>query len=80
MPSFCCWPPISPSRLKIANMRLAWLEESSRLSPDDRALAERIVRLQVSMGHAERKLARAAQLRPVPGVGQRSSSVDCPYL
>ena len=34
---------------------LAWLEESSRSSPDNLMLLERIVRLQVSMGRAERK-------------------------
>ena len=48
---------------------LAWLEESSRLLPRDQKLAERIVRLQVSMGLLDESLARAASLREslVPG-------------
>ncbi len=42
---------------------LAWLEESSRLLPRDQKLAERIVRLQVSMGLLDESLPRAASLR-----------------
>jgi tetratricopeptide (TPR) repeat protein len=42
---------------------LAWLQESSRLSPADMALVERIMRLQVSMGLLNESVARAAQLR-----------------
>jgi polysaccharide biosynthesis protein PelB len=48
---------------------LAWLQESSRLSPDDIALVERIMRLQVAMGLLNESVARASQLRAsmVPG-------------
>lgn len=48
---------------------LAWLEESSRLSPDDLMLVERIVRLQLSMGLLSESVAHAARLRAslVPG-------------
>ena len=42
---------------------LAWLEESSRSSPENLMLLERIVRLQVSMGHLSDSVARAARLR-----------------
>jgi hypothetical protein len=48
---------------------LLWLEESSRSSPDNLMLIERIVRLQVSMGRVSESVARAARLRAalVPG-------------
>lgn len=42
---------------------LAWLEEASLLLPNDQALAERIVRLQISMGLLSQSLSRVAQLR-----------------
>ncbi|WP_090827128.1 tetratricopeptide repeat protein [Nitrosovibrio tenuis] len=42
---------------------LAWLEEASLLLPNDQALAERIVRLQISMGLLSESLPRIAQLR-----------------
>ncbi|MDQ3186143.1 MAG: tetratricopeptide repeat protein [Pseudomonadota bacterium] len=42
---------------------LAWLKELSMLSPGDRAITERIVRLQVSMGLLGETLALAARLR-----------------
>jgi tetratricopeptide (TPR) repeat protein len=42
---------------------LAWLEEASLLLPNDQALAERIVRLQISMGLLSQSLSHAAQLR-----------------
>ena len=69
MPSFRCWPRISPSRSKIASMRSPGWRNRAGSSPDNLVLIERIVRLQVSMGHVSESLARAAQLRPslVPG-------------
>ncbi len=42
---------------------LAWLEESSRSSPENLMLLERIVRLQVSMGRLSDSVTRAARLR-----------------
>ncbi|WP_232297926.1 tetratricopeptide repeat protein [Nitrosospira sp. NpAV] len=42
---------------------LAWLEEASRLSPGDRSVVERIIRLQVSLGLLKESLERAAQLK-----------------
>lgn len=42
---------------------LTWLEEASRLLPRDHKLAERIVRLQISMGLLNESLLRAASLR-----------------
>ncbi|SOD42039.1 tetratricopeptide repeat protein [Nitrosovibrio sp. Nv4] len=48
---------------------LAWLEESSRLLPRDQALAERVLRLQVSMGLLAESLSRAASLRTSLVVG-----------
>lgn len=42
---------------------LAWLEEASLFLPNDQALAERIVRLQISMGLLSQSLSRVAQLR-----------------
>ena len=42
---------------------LAWLEEGSLLSPDDRAVTERIVRLQVSMGQLSESISRAERLK-----------------
>jgi tetratricopeptide (TPR) repeat protein len=42
---------------------LAWLEKASLLLPADRALDERIVRLQLSMGLLRESLSRAASLR-----------------
>jgi tetratricopeptide (TPR) repeat protein len=42
---------------------LAWLEEASLFLPNDQALAERIVRLQISMGLLSQSLPRVAQLR-----------------
>ncbi|MDN5753390.1 MAG: tetratricopeptide repeat protein [Nitrosospira sp.] len=42
---------------------LAWLKELSTLSPDDRTITERIVRLQVSMGRLSESLEGAASLR-----------------
>ena len=41
---------------------LAWLEEASLFLPNDLALAERIVRLQISMGLLSESLPRVAQL------------------
>lgn len=48
---------------------LAWLEEASQRLLGDQMLAERIVRLQISMGLLADSLSRVAQLRPglVPG-------------
>jgi len=48
---------------------LAWLEEASLFLPNDQALVERIVRLQISMGLLSQSLPRVAQLRMnlVPG-------------
>jgi Tfp pilus assembly protein PilF len=42
---------------------LAWLEEASRLSPADRAITERIVRLEVSLGLLKESLERAERLK-----------------
>ncbi|SCX89960.1 Tfp pilus assembly protein PilF [Nitrosospira sp. Nl5] len=42
---------------------LAWLKEASRLSPDNRAITERIMRLQLSMGLLSESLANAARLK-----------------
>ncbi|MEO9075073.1 MAG: tetratricopeptide repeat protein [Nitrosospira sp.] len=42
---------------------LAWLEEASRLSPADRTITERIVRLQVSLGLLKESLERAERLK-----------------
>lgn len=47
---------------------LAWLKEAGTLLPDDKALAERIVRLQISMGLLEQSLPYAERLLPAaPG-------------
>jgi len=47
---------------------LAWLKEAGALLPNDKALAERIVRLQVSMGLLEESLPYAERLMPAaPG-------------
>lgn len=42
---------------------LAWLEEASRLSPGNWAIAERVVRLQVALGLLKESLARMEQLK-----------------
>ncbi|WP_213537233.1 tetratricopeptide repeat protein [Nitrosospira sp. NRS527] len=48
---------------------LAWLKKSSELLPGDRALAERVIRLQISMGLLDESLSRAAVLRSSLVVG-----------
>ena len=51
---------------------LAWLKEAGALLPNDKALAERIVRLQVSMGLLEESLPFAERLMPAaPGSKQQ---------
>jgi predicted Zn-dependent protease len=50
---------------------LAWLKEAGALLPNDRALAERIVRLQVSMGLLDESLPYVERLLPVAAPGSK---------